>query len=358
MTSKTHNLITLALGLLLGVVGLLSACTEDAADTDAGKDNQLVVMSYLPNFAEPGETRAVVAQPYGDLHPESVAGAPSIGLFLTPSQASRWSTLTYWGNNRWSSAVAVRKENYFVYGFMPTAAVESASVSPVEEGYAKGAVLTLSGMNPVLATDPCVLVGIQQVLDASAEKNLRRGVFDYEGKEKGQNFAYLLFDHLYASISFQLKVNADYNNMRTIKLKTLGLKTSSVGSENVTVTVQATDDDATNPITNIQFTGSGESGTFVVFEDEEGLELSTVEKNILGYFAPTVGEGLKLVCTYDVYDKKGTLVRPNCTAENDLSEKIRTIESGEQVLLHLTITPTYLYVLSDPELENPTITIN
>lgn len=357
MTPKTHNLIILALGLLLGVVGLLSACTEDTADTDAGKDNQLVVMSYLPNFAEPGETRAA-AQPYGELYPESEAGAPTIGLFLTPSQTSRWSTLTYRGNDQWASAVSVRKENYYVYGFMPTTAVESASVSAVETDYAKGAVLTLTGVNPVLATDPCVLVGIQQVPNAAAAKNLQRGVFDYEGKEKGQNFAYLLFDHIYASTSFQLKVNADYNNMRTIKLKTLGLKTSSVGSENVTVTVRATDDDATNPITNIQFTGSGESDTFVVFENAEGLELSTEEKSIVGYFAPTVGDGLKLVCTYDVYDKKGTPVRLNCSAENDLSAKIRNIQSGEQVLLHLTITPTYLYVLSDPELDNPTITVN
>ena len=356
MTPKTHNFIILALGLLLGVVGLLSACTEDTADTDAGKDNQLVVMSYLPNFAEPGETR-VAAQPYGELHPESEAGAPTIGLFLTPSQTSRWSTLTYRGNDQWASAVSVRKENYYVYGFMPTTAVESASVSAVETDYAKGAVLTLTGVNPVLATDPCVLVGIQQVPNAAAAKNLQRGVFDYEGKEKGQNFAYLLFDHLYASVSFQLKVDADYNNMRTIKLKTLGLKTSSVGSENVTVTVRATTEDA-NPITSLQFSGSGESGTFVVFENEEGLELSTEEKSIVGYFAPTVGDGLKLVCTYDVYDKKGTPVRLNCSAENDLSAKIRNIQSGEQVLLHLTINPTYLLVLSGPEVENPTITVN
>lgn len=356
MTPKTHNLIILALGLLLGVVGLLSACTEDTADTDAGKDNQLVVMSYLPNFAEPGETRAA-AQPYGELYPESEAGAPTIGLFLTPSQTSRWSTLTYRGNDQWASAVSVRKENYYVYGFMPTTAVESASVSAVETDYAKGAVLTLTGVNPVLATDPCVLVGIQQVPNAAAAKNLQRGVFDYEGKEKGQNFAYLLFDHLYASVSFQLKVDADYNNMRTIKLKTLGLKTSSVGSENVTVTVRATTEDA-NPITSLQFSGSGESGTFVVFENAEGLELSTEEKSIVGYFAPTVGDGLKLVCTYDVYDKKGTPVRLNCSAENDLSAKIRNIQSGEQVLLHLTINPTYLLVLSGPEVENPTITVN
>ena len=356
MTPKTHNFIILALGLLLGVVGLLSACTEDTADTDAGKDNQLVVMSYLPNFAEPGETR-VAAQPYGELHPESEAGAPTIGLFLTPSQTSRWSTLTYRGNDQWASAVSVRKENYYVYGFMPTTAVESASVSAVETDYAKGAVLTLTGVNPVLATDPCVLVGIQQVPNAAAAKNLQRGVFDYEGKEKGQNFAYLLFDHLYASVSFQLKVDADYNNMRTIKLKTLGLKTSSVGSENVTVTVRATTEDA-NPITSLQFSGSGESGTFVVFENAEGIELSTEEKSIVGYFAPTVGDGLKLVCTYDVYDKKGTPVRLNCSAENDLSAKIRNIQSGEQVLLHLTINPTYLLVLSGPEVENPTITVN
>ena len=33
------------------------------------------------------------------------------------------------------------------------------------------------------------------------------------------------------------------------------------------------------------------------------------------------------------------------------------IERGKQVIISLVVEPTYLYVLSDPDLDDPTITI-
>ena len=77
--------------------------------------------------------------------------------------------------------------------------------------------------------------------------------------------------------------------------------------------------------------------------------------SVNAYFAPGLSSNLTLVSTYDVYDSKDNLIRQNCTATNKLPnlEAIR----GQRVLLNMTVNPTYLYVLSDPDLDNPTITI-
>jgi hypothetical protein len=90
-------------------------------------------------------------------------------------------------------------------------------------------------------------------------------------------------------------------------------------------------------------------------------------KTVDGYFAPfqdDIANALVLRCTYDVYDKNvttehpdGNLVRANCVAENKLPENRVTAGVNQRTLLTITVNPTYLYVLSDPDLDNPTITI-
>ena len=77
-----------------------------------------------------------------------------------------------------------------------------------------------------------------------------------------------------------------------------------------------------------------------------------------------VADNLVLQCTYDVYDKNvttehldGNLVRANCVAENKLPENRVKAEVNQRTLLTITVNPTYLYVLSEPDLDNPTITI-
>ena len=63
-----------------------------------------------------------------------------------------------------------------------------------------------------------------------------------------------------------------------------------------------------------------------------------------------------MVTTYDVYDRKGNLIRENSEATNKLPNLAAV--RGQKVQVNLTVNPTYLYVLSDPDLDNPTITID
>jgi hypothetical protein len=58
-------------------------------------------------------------------------------------------------------------------------------------------------------------------------------------------------------------------------------------------------------------------------------------------------EGMRLRVTYDVYDTKGVLTRPNAVAENRIKRLPALLTAGTNYRLHVKIVPTYLYALSD-----------
>ena len=78
---------------------------------------------------------------------------------------------------------------------------------------------------------------------------------------------------------------------------------------------------------------------------------------------PTGITKLILTSTYDVYDRKGNLIRLNCKATNtmvlkDMLTDQTVTERGKRYTINMTIQPTYLYMLSEPDLDNPTVIIN
>jgi hypothetical protein len=77
-----------------------------------------------------------------------------------------------------------------------------------------------------------------------------------------------------------------------------------------------------------------------------------------GFSAPVASSKLSIVCEYDVYDVKGNLVRQGCVAENSLNNKVTSLKRGEKSEVKITVKPTYLYVLSEPDLDNPTMVID
>ena len=127
------------------------------------------------------------------------------------------------------------------------------------------------------------------------------------------------------------------------------------GSVNATISLTHNDTGA-SPITGVTYTPSGNSYTTEIFNSDEGVALDkTTPLDINACFAPTLSDNLTLVSTYDVYDRKGNLIRENSTATNKLPDLAAV--RGQRVLLNMTVNPTYLYVLSEPDLDNPTITI-
>ena len=66
---------------------------------------------------------------------------------------------------------------------------------------------------------------------------------------------------------------------------------------------------------------------------------------------------LSLTTTYDVYDMAGVNLGER-TSVNKVQFNMAAVSPGLKIPLVLTVKPTYLYILSDNDLNNPIITVN
>lgn len=354
--------------LLLLLIGVLLAACSDDSDRDDGETDvlQLVVYSQGMTDLEPVATTRAIPTGYHEYKGPSSIGVYSTRLDEAPSSVR---TFSYDADqHQWKSLVSTKLGvDYYIYGYMPASSVIHCAISKRTgmNYYSQGAVLTFSDLPPVLSEDFCVVTGVQQLETKETEVNLTPGVFKFEGKPTGSNFACLMLDHLYSCVKFRFLVNTDYDKLRTIRLKKVELKTTHPGSYPLTVTMKAGEK-------NYEVawgTATGLTNDYVSLPvSEDGVILSAATpKEVEGYFAPMtdVADNLMLQCTYDVYDKnvttehpEGNLVRHNCVAVNKLPAQIIEAGVNKRTLLTLTVKPTYLYVLSDPDLDNPTITIS
>ena len=347
--------------VLLMTALLLAACTADD-ETTGQQDDTLQLAAYMHSYDD--ITRGV-PDGYQPFMPEDVM---SIGIFMTPFK-DNIQTLGYFSFNgqTWRSNISLESDSYYIYGFMPGDVIDksncSVSMLDGKTSFADGAVLTLDGLKPISKTDVCVIVGVQGLNDPSTEeKNVELGRFYYAKRPKGQNYVNLLMDHIYSCVQFRMKVDADYAKVRTIKLKRMEMKTTAVSATKAVVTLTA-NTSGNNPISNISWATptSGTGMSIVLFEDEEGKALSDTENLVLNSnLMPGCSDVLSLVCTYDVYDRKGNLVRKDCEVPNKLPSTLllSSLKAGERQPINMTVTPTYIYVLSDPDVDNPTLTFN
>ena len=344
---------------------LLVGCTADD-DTAVQQEDTLQLAAYTRSYTDI-TTRADGYNRYNRYKPE---GVTSIGIYMTPADEGD-PVLEYFSFNgfKWQSNIGVKARQYYIYGFMPGDVINKSncSITPLSADYANGAVLTLDGLKPISKTDVCVVVGVggttEPSTDNNAQNNAQLGSFLYDGtgKGKGQHYVNLLMDHIYSCLQFKMKVAEQYAQVRTIKLKRMELKSSKIGATKAVITLTAKT--GANPVTDVTWnTPTGETGmSMVLFESEEGEALSaTTELEVSGNIIPGCTDVLSLMTTYDVYDRKGNLVRKDCVATNKLPSSLllSTLKAGERQPVALTVAPTYLYVLSDPDLDNPTLTFN
>jgi hypothetical protein len=344
---------------------LLYGCTSDNEGQDE-QDDTLQLVAYTRSYDD--ITRAV-PDGYNPFNPDDVT---SIGIFLTTSPTGlpeRVGHFSYNGNS-WRSNISVKSGTYYIYGFMPgdIISAEPTAISPLSGDFKNGAVMTLDGLKPISKTDVCVIVGVKGVTSSSTENDVSLGKFEYIGigKEKGQHFVNLLMDHIYSCLQFRMQVEDSYSVLRTIKLKKMELRTAKISATKAVITLTANTTGA-NPLgNNISWsTPTASTGmSMTLFESEEGEALPSVAAAtpllLSGNIMPGCDDALSLVCIYDVYDRKGNLVRKDCEATNTLPKSlgISSLKAGERQPIELTVAPTYLGVLSDPDLNNPDITFN
>ncbi len=276
--------------------------------------------------------------------------------------------MTYKGDNVWSSEIAVDKDTeYHIYGFMPSSGDYTSTLTALhgsgDADFTQGAQLTVTNLDAVTPADICVIVGVKETNSTGTVNSPELGYFSFPGKAE-DNYAFLLLDHLYAGLHFRIRVNEEYNSIRTIKLKELKLKANDIQPKvNVVLKIWSKDFakeqdgyDASkyDPIEEVTYTATGvgtyAETTLYPINGEDPLELTTSYADFLGCFAPGTCRNFTLESTYDVYDKKGNLIRQDETAENQITFGDH-LQRGKVNRYNITVTPSYLYMLSEPDLD-------
>lgn len=359
--------------MILLVMGSCSTNENDEAPAESLPTNPMTLIIGAPDFEQ--MTRADLPfgfRSYASLYPQAAVSLSTIRTFMTTSSnADNGGVFVYRGYDRWSSNIPVTKgTQYYVYGFMPKNIADNVTIAANHGSYANGATLTITNLDAVTPADVCIIVGVEPTDNTGSTGSPELGKFGYVGKED-DNYAFILLDHLYAGLHFRMRVNETYNNLRTIKLKKLVLKANlESGTVNATInlwsksyasTLTDYDEELYNPIEKATFTANSATGHYAEaqlypIEGDDPLALTTTYQDFLGCFAPGTCQSYTLYSTYDVYDKNDNLIRADQTTSNKI-EFGNELPRGKINRYNLTVNPTYLYVLSDPDLDNPTVVI-
>lgn len=355
---------SLLVALPLGWGGLLTGCTDRTDLEPEYPDNQGGVPLHVAGLTR-GE---------GDSEPESdPLSGKTVRLFLNQGETTQNGVLTYSGKNTdsdmlvGSSDLTVKPgKDYLVFGFMPSDAADASSQVTVNSN-ANTATMTIKSLSSVGTEDVSVVIGVKGKL-AENEKVVA-GSFKYhapEDTEEGYGVS-LLVDHLYSAAELKFLVDESYDALRTIKLHKVTARNKKIDAT-VNLTMNET---GANPISSVPDYADSENsqaGEVVLYQsaNADGDVLSaTTPLLITGYFAP--GTDLVIESKYVVYDKKDLehpLPSPDDEqnhkfryAVNDLKNVSTGMTRGLKKTVNMTIIPTYLYILSDNDLNNPTIVV-
>ena len=294
----------------------------------------------------------------------------SIKMYVMTKNA-QFSTGTFTYSTGWTNNnVSVKEyEQYYMYGFMPAGSYSSsisATATELNGDYSRGADLTINALPIFTSKDFCAIVGVQRISATSETKDIVEGNFGYLSGLNSENYVNLLMDHLYGELALQFKVDADYYALRHIKLKSVTLnydngQGSADANVNVTVRLRAGNSLGVN---SIVYTPTGNKASHAIWPNTNDPILLSSDATAIGSevkcppsLFDQAGTYMTLTCTYDVCgtDNDNTVIRENCTASNKM--RVSGMEHGKKNTVTVTIAPTYLYVLTDPDLNNPTIYI-
>ena len=396
------NGLTGFLAFSLATLLLPVSCQEDEVTTNA-RYAKMELVPVLKQYQAAGQTRALPEGfvTYSQLTSPSPLPLTTIGVFMMPQVTpdnphpdipSAMGRFIYRETDyTWASTVNVEEGvDYYIFGFMPKE--DAATIAPYEENatndFSSGVIMTIDNLDVVKPADVCVIVGAKQAtkeqyeaktpIDQVEGMDMARGQFSYQGKSETEgNYVYLLLDHIYAGLRFRMRVVDQYAKLRTIVLKKLELKAYTQGVKTVKVevklqannagtdpiveepvfTLNAASDPTASAATTIYPLEKSQTGITLPFGLKEGSATEYNYTDFLACLAPSSCTEFDLISTYDVYDRKGNLIRANQTATNHFSD-FNQLVRGELQSFEITVSPTYLYMLSEPDLDNPTFTIN
>ena len=374
MKHKCLHIIIIAFGIAT-VLSLWSCSSNDSTHepVEAPK-RELHFMLGSCNYQDvtPETNRRVLPTgyvPYSELTPKLPLDGASLLCFITQNnEVVGYGNVSY-NSGSWVSAISQAVGMSYIYGLMAGNEASNVTLTSQSKDFAKDASMVIEGLNPLINSDICTIVGVKgATADVGFDNvDIKRGGFAYDVQTDG-TFIYLLIDHLYAALQLNMNISSEYNALRTIKLTKLTLRSSSV-TKKVNMTVNLTPNISnTLPFTTptLEQQTSADAEPVVLYD---GAEKTLEETNNLVFVACTAPMAANtqfvMTATYNVYDRKGNLIRKDCEAKNVLkltksdSDQILPggLAHGQKYTFNLTVNPTYLNVLSDPDLDNPTITI-
>lgn len=384
--------------MLMGLIGLMGACNSELEGPEEAKGVFLRVMGYENEYVEvDAVTRATVSwQPSGYKESHEYV---TYGIFFTKSDGSVIKNkFRYGADEKWYMVEEVTAgDNYYLYGYMPYDAGEVTIAPPSDGTYADGADITFSNLNAAMTKDLCIITAAK---DATRnEKPGEPGKYTYVlgngldwippadfkckikagGGDENKNTLFFLFDHLYAALHLGFRVDETYNQLRDIVIKRLELESYEdeaceklMHKLKTTVKLRANNTYTTPIVEDIVFEQDQAAGFMekvLIYNNPDAVWTNSddrlpsldnqnnkvyVEKS--GYIPKSGTENFyKLTTTYDIYDTKGNLVRKDQSAVNVLSPKILfnqpQLLRGYKYTLRMTIAPTFLYMMSDDDLE-------
>lgn len=384
--------------MLMGLIGLMGACNSELEGPEEAKGVFLRVMGYENEYVEvDAVTRATVSwQPSGYKESHEYV---TYGIFFTKSDGSVIKNkFRYGADEKWYMVEEVTAgDNYYLYGYMPYDAGEVTIAPPSDGTYADGADITFSNLNAAMTKDLCIITAAK---DATRnEKPGEPGKYTYVlgngldwippadfkckikagGGDENKNTLFFLFDHLYAALHLGFRVDETYNQLRDIVIKRLELESYKdeaceklMHKLKTTVKLRANNTYTTPIVEDIVFEQDQAAGFMekvLIYNNPDAVWTNSddrlpsldnqnnkvyVEKS--GYIPKSGTENFyKLTTTYDIYDTKGNLVRKDQSAVNVLSPKILfnqpQLLRGYKYTLRMTIAPTFLYMMSDDDLE-------
>ena len=387
------------LGITLGMalVLLLTGCSQDSTQQEERPTRNLKMVLGGQSYLDVSESPSRRALPpgyfvYDALSPQMALEDIRIRVFVTqdgdpyPKYQGDFLCDKTAPPYTWSSPkVPIDVGTYYIYGFMPSTEINKAGLAPKTSAnlYSQGAQMTLSDLPAVILYDPCVIVGVKgkenNTTPITNLTDLQPGLFTYDAEADGQ-YLYVLLDHLYACLDFRMDINEEYNKLRTIKVTKVELKPADGQFKSVNVTASITPNTTSASPLSLTYTGTqgNTSGYTTLYVNEAApwtlkdfKENDYETLNFIAFVAPTANsKQFLLQTTYNVYDKEGNLIRKDCTVPNliklpDVVKANREVVAdrgrllaGEKYIFKLTVNPSYIYVLSDPDLDNPTVKVN
>jgi len=384
---RTLYIYIIGIMLCLGLMLTLGSCSSDSADDTGlpekpeqpGKPDQPEQQNMRELHLSFGTHQFMSTRASGDLpadfeaynHATSLTPIMQIQTYLTSTEetsqgkSSQYvaSDFTYQqlseNEHTWVSKVALKDGQYYLYGFMPKGVTGSGvTIEPYNNDYSEGAVLKLNGLNSVVPDDICVIVGAKGYDTDVPDMSTYLGKFGYQTSDGDKLF--LLVDHLYSGIQFNMRLGEKYSELRRIKVKKIQLTPKDGDNEvvktvNATVTIQANTENASPISVVIQEDKKGtDPKEAVLYEGEK--ELTDVDQKFLACFCPSNNKKFVLETTYDVYDTNGNMIRQGVTASNAIALQM-DMSAGQIHYVNITVEPTYIYVLSEPDLDNPTFQV-